>query len=56
MRITVARSSPAPPLFSTTKVEGIDGVYFFRYQVHQAMFVVTPDGVHGNALQPPTLA
>src|SRR5258708_33619872 len=35
----------APPLFSTTKVEGTDGVYIFRYQGHQAMFVVTPDGV-----------
>jgi glyoxylase-like metal-dependent hydrolase (beta-lactamase superfamily II) len=34
-----------PPLFSTTKVDGTDGVYIFRYQGHQAMFVVTPDGV-----------
>jgi glyoxylase-like metal-dependent hydrolase (beta-lactamase superfamily II) len=37
--------APAPPLFSTTKVEGTDGVYIFRYQGHQAMFVVTPEGV-----------
>ena len=37
--------APQPPLFSTTKVEGTDGVYIFRYQGHQAMFVVTPDGV-----------
>ena len=37
--------APTPPLFSTTKVEGTDGVYIFRYQGHQAMFVVTPDGV-----------
>jgi glyoxylase-like metal-dependent hydrolase (beta-lactamase superfamily II) len=37
--------APTPPLFSTTKVEGADGVYIFRYQGHQAMFVVTPDGV-----------
>jgi glyoxylase-like metal-dependent hydrolase (beta-lactamase superfamily II) len=36
---------PAPPLFATTKVDGTDGVYVFRYQGHQAMFVVTPDGV-----------
>src|SRR4051812_24102280 len=36
---------PAPPLFATTKVEGTDGVYVFRYQGHQAMFVVTSDGV-----------
>jgi hypothetical protein len=34
--------APAPPLFSTTKVDGTDGVYVFRYQGHQAMFVVTP--------------
>jgi glyoxylase-like metal-dependent hydrolase (beta-lactamase superfamily II) len=37
--------APAPPLFSTTKVDGTDGVYIFRYQGHQAMFIVTPDGV-----------
>jgi glyoxylase-like metal-dependent hydrolase (beta-lactamase superfamily II) len=37
--------APTPPLFSTTKVDGTDGVYIFRYQGHQAMFVVTPDGV-----------
>jgi len=34
-----------PPLFATTKVEGTDNVYVFRYGNHQAMFVVTPDGV-----------
>jgi len=37
--------APTPPLFSTAKVEGTDGVYIFRYQGHQAMFIVTPDGV-----------
>ncbi len=37
--------APAPPLFATTKVEGTDNVYVFRYQGHQAMFIVTPDGV-----------
>jgi glyoxylase-like metal-dependent hydrolase (beta-lactamase superfamily II) len=37
--------APAPPLFATTKVEGTDNVYIFRYQGHQAMFVVTPAGV-----------
>ncbi len=37
--------APQPPLFATTKVEGTDGVYVFRYQSHQAMFVVTPEGV-----------
>ena len=34
---------PAP--FATTKVEGTDNVYIFRYGNHQAMFVVTPAGV-----------
>jgi glyoxylase-like metal-dependent hydrolase (beta-lactamase superfamily II) len=34
-----------PPMFATTKVEGTDNVYVFRYQGHQAMFVVTPEGV-----------
>jgi len=43
--LPAAAQAPAPPLFSTTKVEGTDGVYIFRYQGHQAMFVVTPDGV-----------
>jgi glyoxylase-like metal-dependent hydrolase (beta-lactamase superfamily II) len=36
---------PAAPLFATTKVDGTDNVYVFRYQNHQAMFVVTPAGV-----------
>lgn len=35
----------APPLFATTKVEGTDNVYVFRYQFHQSMFVVTSEGV-----------
>jgi len=46
--ITLAQTpapAPAPPLFATTKVEGTDNVYIFRYQGHQAMFVVTPAGV-----------
>src|SRR5204863_1418567 len=30
---------------ATTKVEGTDNVYIFRYQGHQSMFVVTKDGV-----------
>ena len=48
---TQAPATPAPapaatpPLFATTKVEGTDNVYIFRYQNHQAMFVVTPAGV-----------
>jgi len=32
-----------PPLFATTKIT--DNVYQFRYGGHQAMFVVTPEGV-----------
>ncbi len=35
---------PAPP-FATTKVEGTENVYIFRYGGYQSMFVVTPDGV-----------
>jgi glyoxylase-like metal-dependent hydrolase (beta-lactamase superfamily II) len=31
------------PTFATTKVT--DNVYYFRYQGHQAMFIVTPQGV-----------
>jgi glyoxylase-like metal-dependent hydrolase (beta-lactamase superfamily II) len=34
-----------PPLFATTKVDGTDNVYIFRYGNHQAMFIVTPAGV-----------
>ena len=37
--------APTPPLFATTKVEGTENVYIFRYQNHQAMFIVTPAGV-----------
>ncbi len=33
------------PMFATTKVDGTDNVYIFRYGNHQAMFVVTSDGV-----------
>src|SRR3954470_191961 len=36
---------PAPPPFATTKVDGTDNVYIFRFGGHQAMFVVTPAGV-----------
>lgn len=38
-------AAPARPQFATTKVEGTDGVYVYRYGNHQAMFVVTSDGV-----------
>lgn len=40
-----APAAPAAPLFSTTKVDGTDNVYIFRYQGHQSMFVVTKAGV-----------
>ncbi len=40
-----AATPAAPALFATTKVEGTDNVYIFRYQGHQSMFVVTKAGV-----------
>jgi glyoxylase-like metal-dependent hydrolase (beta-lactamase superfamily II) len=42
---TVQAQQPAQPTFATTKVQGTDNVYYFRYQGHQALFVVTPEGV-----------
>ena len=39
-----APAAAAPP-YATTKVEGTDNVYIFRYMNHQAMFIVTKDGV-----------
>ena len=38
-----AAAQQPPPLFATTKIT--DNVYLFRYQFHQAMFIVTPEGV-----------
>jgi glyoxylase-like metal-dependent hydrolase (beta-lactamase superfamily II) len=49
--LVIAAAGPAcpqsaqPPMFATTNVDGTDGVYIFRYQGHQSMFVVTPQGV-----------
>ena len=40
-----AAPAEKPPLFATTKVDGTDNVYVFRYGNHQAMFVTTPAGV-----------
>jgi len=37
--------APQTPPYATTKVEGTDNVYIFRYMGHQSMFVVTKDGV-----------
>ncbi len=36
---------PAQPPFATTKVDGTENVYIFRFGGHQSMFVVTPAGV-----------
>src|SRR5438309_9511761 len=36
---------PTQPPFATTRVEGTDNVYVFRYGNHQSMFVVTSAGV-----------
>ena len=41
--IPVQAQQAAQPTFATTKIA--DNVYMFRYQGHQAMFVVTPQGV-----------
>jgi len=37
--------APARPQIATTKVDGTEGVYIFRNGNHQALFVVTRDGV-----------
>jgi glyoxylase-like metal-dependent hydrolase (beta-lactamase superfamily II) len=41
----VVQAQQQRPMFQTTKVEGTENVYVFRYGNHQAMFVVTNDGV-----------
>ncbi len=41
----VLAQQAARPAIQTTKVDGTDGVYVFRNGGHQAMFVVTSDGV-----------
>jgi glyoxylase-like metal-dependent hydrolase (beta-lactamase superfamily II) len=40
-----AQQPPKRPAFETTKVEGTDNVYVFRYGNRQSMFIVTPAGV-----------
>ena len=42
---TTQAQEQKPPPFGTTRVEGTDNVYIFRYGDRQAMFVVTKDGV-----------
>ncbi len=34
-----------PPPYATTKVDGTDNVYIFRYGNHQSIFIVTKEGV-----------
>ena len=40
-----AQQPPQPPQITTTKVDGTDNVYIFRYGGAQSMFIVTPQGV-----------
>ncbi len=42
---STAAQQPARPQIATTKVEGTDNVYVFRNGNHQAMFIVTDEGV-----------
>jgi len=42
--VAYAQQAAAPP-FATTKVDGTDNVYVFRYGNHQSMFVVASAGV-----------
>jgi len=42
---TTQAQEQKPPPFATTKVEGTENVYIFRYANAQAMFIVTRDGV-----------
>src|SRR3954462_3161977 len=42
---TTAQAQQQQPPFATTKVEGTENVYIFRYGGHQSMFIVTPAGV-----------
>jgi glyoxylase-like metal-dependent hydrolase (beta-lactamase superfamily II) len=41
----VSAQTAQRPVFATTKVEGTDNVYIFRYENHQSMFIVTKAGV-----------
>ena len=45
LRAPAARAAAQRPQIATTKVDGTDGVYIFRNGNHQAMFIVTKDGV-----------
>ncbi len=43
--VAPAHAQQQQPPTATTKVDGTDNVYIFRYGGHQAMFIVTPAGV-----------
>src|SRR3989442_605251 len=43
--VTAYAQQASRPPFATTKVDGTDNVYVFRYGNHQSMFVVTSAGV-----------
>jgi glyoxylase-like metal-dependent hydrolase (beta-lactamase superfamily II) len=43
--LTTAAQAQQPPQITTTKVEGTDNVYIFRYGGAQSPFIVTPAGV-----------
>jgi glyoxylase-like metal-dependent hydrolase (beta-lactamase superfamily II) len=43
MTLATGALAQQPPLYQTTKVS--DNVYLFRYGGHQAIFIVTPEGV-----------
>ena len=45
MATPVLAQTAQRPVYDTTKVDGTDNVYIFRYENHQAMFVVTKAGV-----------
>jgi glyoxylase-like metal-dependent hydrolase (beta-lactamase superfamily II) len=42
---TASLAQQQAPTFATTKVDGTENVYVFRYVNHQAMFITTPAGV-----------
>jgi glyoxylase-like metal-dependent hydrolase (beta-lactamase superfamily II) len=43
--LTATAQAQQPPVISTTKVDGTDNVYIFRYGGAQSIFIVTPQGV-----------
>lgn len=45
MAMAAHAQQPPRPQIATTKVDGTDNVYVFRNGAHQAMFIVTPEGV-----------